>query len=97
VILIDSFRNVGLRTRAEDLVSVERAHATATEAVTEKLNMRWHVIPQCPICEGKMECAYQKPTLQVCVCVDCSASLSVPQEAWEISRRKPRGKILNNP
>jgi hypothetical protein len=42
----------------------------------------------CPICGGLMEAVYSRAHQKVCVCSDCHTSITVPSEAWEISRHK---------
>lgn len=46
------------------------------------------VIEICPICSGTMEAVYTRVHQQVCVCVDCHTSITVPQSAWAIKRDK---------
>ncbi len=44
--------------------------------------------PECPICSGRMEVVYNRFNQQVCVCVECHTSLSIPATAWDIQRIK---------
>jgi uncharacterized membrane protein len=46
------------------------------------------VIDTCPICGGSMESVYSRAHQKVCVCSDCNTSITVPTEAWGISRQK---------
>ena len=45
-------------------------------------------LPQCPICDGKMETVYARPHQKVCQCVDCACTLTVPVSAWDVASRK---------
>jgi hypothetical protein len=46
------------------------------------------VIPTCPLCGGKVEVVYRRPTTQVGVCVDCHLSITVPAGAWDVQRER---------
>ena len=48
------------------------------------------VIEVCPICGGAMEAVYSRAHQQVCVCVDCHTSITVPAEAWKLKAGKQR-------
>jgi hypothetical protein len=50
------------------------------------------VIPTCPICGGKMELVYDRPTAKVCVCSVCHTGISVPAKAWDIARARHKAK-----
>ena len=45
-------------------------------------------LPDCPVCEGRMETVYSRAHQQVCVCVDCGSDLTVPTSAWAVVRAK---------
>ena len=49
---------------------------------------------QCPVCEGKMELVYDRPSQKVFVCADCHSGLTIPAGAWQIreSKHPPKGK-----
>jgi hypothetical protein len=46
------------------------------------------VLPQCPICDGRMETVYERPHQKVCQCVECGSALAVPSAAWHIASDK---------
>jgi hypothetical protein len=48
------------------------------------------VIPLCPICGGTMELVYSRPSAQVCVCIECHTSITVPSRAWDVPHAKER-------
>ena len=48
------------------------------------------VLPLCPICDGLMEAVYARAHQQVCQCVDCACTLTVPASAWQIAADKRR-------
>ena len=60
-------------------------------AVPEDLPQLCKVIPKCPMCGGQMELVYDRPRVQVCVCVDCHTSITVPMNAWDVA--VARGKV----
>ncbi len=37
-----------------------------------------------------METVYHRPHQKVCVCVDCHTTISVPANAWNVTRDKGR-------
>jgi hypothetical protein len=47
-------------------------------------------LPLCPICDGRMETVYARAHQQVCQCVDCACTLTVPAGAWQIAAGKGR-------
>jgi hypothetical protein len=47
------------------------------------------VIP-CPVCGGRMEMAYDREPLKICVCLNCLTSVSVPAEAWRAMEERRR-------
>ena len=51
----------------------------------------------CPICSGTMEVVYERPTQQVCVCVDCHSGLTIPATAWKIQKAKRAAKPSSQP
>lgn len=44
------------------------------------------LIPNCPICGGKLTIAHAHSKLRICVCKACGTSLSIPDEAWTRAR-----------
>jgi hypothetical protein len=46
------------------------------------------VIPQCPICNGRMEKVYDRYHQRVCVCVDCHTGLTIPANAVNVAKMK---------
>ena len=38
-----------------------------------------------------MELVYDRPSQQVCVCVDCHSGLTIPAAAWQVQKAK-RGR-----
>lgn len=48
------------------------------------------VIPICPLCDGRMELAYNRPTMKVCVCADCHLSITVPAHSWDMAIARGR-------
>jgi ribosomal protein L37AE/L43A len=59
--------------------------------VSEQLPDLCEVIPTCPLCGGRMELVYDRPSTKVCVCVDCHSSFTVPAKAWAVAMA--RGKV----
>lgn len=47
-------------------------------------------MPQCPVCDGRMETVYERPHQKVCQCVECGSTLAVPAGAWNIASDKRR-------
>jgi hypothetical protein len=43
------------------------------------------VISTCPLCGGKMEMAYDRPTTKVSACAECHTSVTVPASAWDVA------------
>jgi hypothetical protein len=42
------------------------------------------VIPTCPVClKGPLELAMTTSEIDVCVCLNCGVSMTVPVEAWK--------------
>jgi hypothetical protein len=54
-------------------------------AVADSFPQVCEAIPICPICGGKMELVYDRPSAKVCVCVDCHTGISMPSKAWAIA------------
>jgi hypothetical protein len=52
------------------------------------------VVEICPLCGGKMETVYSRPHQQVCACVDCQTTITVPVVAWDIARVKRKTRIV---
>lgn len=50
------------------------------------------VLPNCPLCGGKMETVYKRFNQEVCVCSDCTSGITVPSSTWEVIRLKREGK-----
>ena len=45
------------------------------------------VIPMCPVCRtSPLQHARRMETIDVCLCLRCGTSLSVPHDAWRIWR-----------
>ena len=42
-------------------------------------------IPTCPLCGGKMEMVYDRPSTKVCGCVECHTAVTVPARAWDVA------------
>jgi hypothetical protein len=42
----------------------------------------------CPVCRGKMELVYDRPTTNVFICTDCHSGVTVPASAWVLARRR---------
>jgi hypothetical protein len=49
------------------------------------------VVPICPVCGGRMETVYNRPTSKVCVCVVCHSGITIPAEAWELALKRIAG------
>jgi len=71
-----------------------RPIAGAPPHVPDNLPELCEVIPVCPLCGGKMELVYDRPTTKVCVCADCHLSITVPARSWEVAIA--RGMIASN-
>ena len=48
------------------------------------------VLPQCAICDGRMETVYERAHQKVCQCVECATTLTVPVTAWTIAAERRR-------
>jgi hypothetical protein len=48
------------------------------------------VLPDCPLCDGRMELAYDRPTMKVCVCAECHLSITVPARSWDMAIARGR-------
>ncbi len=47
------------------------------------------IIGPCPICKGELKVVHDHAwKLQVCVCIECMTSVSIPSEAWDVARSK---------
>lgn len=51
------------------------------------------LLPQCVICDGRMEIVYERAHQKVCQCMDCGCTLTVPASAWPIASAKRRGSV----
>lgn len=48
------------------------------------------VIPTCPVCQaGPLELAMTTSEIDICVCLHCGLSMTVPVEAWKKRRSQP--------
>jgi hypothetical protein len=48
------------------------------------------LVPSCPICSGHMVLAAHGRGITICVCTACGTSLSVPDQALDDYRKRPR-------
>ena len=46
------------------------------------------VLKHCAVCDGRMETVYERSHQQVCQCVDCGCTLTVPATAWTVAAAK---------
>ena len=53
-------------------------------------------VPNCPICDGRMEVVYHRNNQQVSVCTDCHSGLTVPATAMQLGRIKREAKLMRN-
>lgn len=44
--------------------------------------------PPCPICNGALECVYNRFGENVFVCVECHTGMTVPKKAWAVAAVK---------
>jgi hypothetical protein len=51
------------------------------------------MIEACPLCDGELEMVYRRPHQQVCACVECQTTITVPVVAWDIARVKKKQEI----
>ena len=57
----------------------------------------YQVIPSCPVCGGRMELVYDRPTTSVGVCVDCHSAIHVPARAWAVILARSPKKAPHHP
>ncbi|HYB94571.1 MAG TPA: hypothetical protein VEC39_06340 [Vicinamibacterales bacterium] len=48
----------------------------------------------CPVCGGAMNRAFDRSQRSWYACLECDSDVSVPQQAWEVARRKREQKWL---
>ena len=45
-------------------------------------------VPDCPVCQGRLDLVYDRLRQKVYVCIDCHVGLTVPDTAWDVVRLK---------
>jgi hypothetical protein len=57
----------------------------------ERLPDPCELIPNCPVClTEQMKYAKRSPDMDICVCLNCGMSMTVPHDAWQKRQSQTR-------